>query len=69
MADISMMPWRTRNAHDASRNSMSMRMSDDQRAPITLSPPVRPRAALRHDADRLVEDLITLLRRTYQNER
>lgn len=68
LAETGMMPWRSRSAHDASRNSMSMRMAEEQRTPITLSPPVRPRAAIHHDADRLVEDFITLLRRSYQTE-
>lgn len=31
---------------------------------VQLQPPHRPRAALNHDAEKLAEDLVTLLRRS-----
>lgn len=46
--------WRTRAEHDASPNSVSMAMNyGDERPPVSLS---RPRAALRLDRTRLIED-------------
>jgi hypothetical protein len=57
------MPWRTRDEQQRSPNAatMSMRSTDD--AAVTLSPPVRRRAALLHDTQRLVEDFTVRLRR------
>jgi len=60
--------WRTRRQHDASPDRMTMRMSNEEPEPVVLSPPVRPRTALRFDADRIVEDFITLLARAYRTE-
>jgi len=60
--------WRTRRQHDASPNRMTMRMQTDDLGPVLLSPPVRPRAALRFDAERMVEDFLTLLARAYRTE-
>jgi hypothetical protein len=53
--------WRTRAEHNASPNSVSMGMGyGEERAPISLS---RPRAALRLDRTRLIEDVLVPLRR------
>ena len=56
---------RTRREHEASPNSMSMgnNYGRDQHSPVHLSPAHLPRAALSQQADQLVEDLMTLLRR------
>jgi hypothetical protein len=59
--------WRTRREQDASPNSYSMGIGRDEHRPVHLAPPHRPRAALQHEADRLVEDLVTLLRREWRN--
>ena len=55
--------WRTRQEHAASpdRGSWGMR-GDDQQA-VALSPPSRPRGALRQQPDALAEDITVLLRR------
>lgn len=56
--------WRTRAEHDASPNSVSMAMNyGDERPPVSLS---RPRAALRLDRTRLIEDILVPLRRQRQ---
>lgn len=54
-------PWRTRAEEAASPNSTTMRMFGPDRVEALLSPPVRRRAALLHDADSLAEDLATRL--------
>ena len=54
-------PWRTRAEEAASPNSATMRMFGPDRVEAELSPPVRRRAALLHDADSLAEDLATRL--------
>ncbi len=56
---------RTRREHEASPNSMSMGSSygRNQHSPVHLSPAHLPRAALSQQADQLVEELMTLLRR------
>ncbi|MDE0495467.1 MAG: DUF4062 domain-containing protein [Acidimicrobiaceae bacterium] len=53
--------WRTRAEEAASPNSTTMRMFGPDRVEALLSPPVRRRAALLHDADSLAEDLATRL--------
>ena len=53
--------WRTRAEEAASPNSTTMRMFGPDRVEALLSPPVRRRAALLHDADNLAEDLATRL--------
>lgn len=58
--------WRTRAEHAASPNNMTMGRMSDEGAPVSLSPPHRPRTALRQQADRLAEDLVVLLRRRAQ---
>jgi hypothetical protein len=60
--------WRTRRQHDNSPDHMTMRMPSGDPEPILLSPPVRPRGALRFDAERIVEDFLTLLARAYRTE-
>lgn len=60
--------WRTRAEQASSSRSMAYGMGFGQeRSPVHLTPPVRPRAALSHELDALVEDLITLLRREYRH--
>lgn len=58
--------WRTRQQHAASPDRMTMRMANDDPAPVMLSPAVRPRTALRFDRDRIVDDFISLLSRAYR---
>ena len=53
--------WRTRAEEAASPNSSTMRMFGPDRVEAQLSPPVRRRAALLHDAESLAEDLATRL--------
>lgn len=54
-------PWRTRAEEAANPNSVTMRMFGPDRVEALLSPPVRRRAALLHDADSLAKDLATRL--------
>jgi hypothetical protein len=56
------MPWRTRAEHAASPNEGTMGQGGNHTT-VTLTPPWRHRQALTHDADRIAEDLVTLLRR------
>lgn len=58
--------WRTASEHQASRGSMSFGFQAPARDPVHLTPPQKPRAALRHDADTMVEDIVTLLRRVWK---
>ena len=68
VADGGYNAWRTRREHEASPNSGSMGRSSggDRRPPVHLTPPNRPRAALKHEAANLVTDLVTLLRRHWK---
>jgi hypothetical protein len=59
--------WRTQREQDASPDSYSMGFGQDGRKPVHLTPAVRPRPALRHQAGQLVEDLLTLLRREWRS--
>jgi hypothetical protein len=59
--------WRTQKEQDANPNSYSMGGSRNGHQPVHLAPAHRPRAALRHNADQLVEDLVTLLRREWHH--
>lgn len=60
--------WRTQRDHDASpRNGSSMRIGDKAVAPVHLNPAHQPRAALRHKAASITEDLLALLRRQWNN--
>ena len=59
--------WRTQREQDASPHSYSLGGFDrEERKPVRLTPAVRPRPALRHQAGQLVEDLMTLLRREWR---
>ncbi len=55
-------PWRTREEHAAQPNSGSWGI-DREQPPVSLSPPTRPRAALRQQSDELADDITVLLRR------
>lgn len=55
--------WRTRAEHDRSPRSFAIGRGQGERQPCHLSPPERPRAAMRTNARSLAEDLIVLLRR------
>jgi hypothetical protein len=55
------MAWRAREEHSRSPNAGRMGSGGDSIA--TLTPPHRRRQALTHDADRIAEDLVVLLRR------
>jgi hypothetical protein len=59
------MPWRTRAEHAASPHAAVMGPGGDD-ATVTLTPPRRHRQALTHDADRMAEDLTTLLHREFR---
>lgn len=63
LSGVGTMPWRTREEHAASPNSMSMPWRADSEVIVTLSPPDRARAALMQDTDRITEDLVALVRR------
>ena len=60
--------WRTREENERSMNSamMGMGRSPDRDLPVHLQPVDRPRSALRSDAGRLGDDLLTLLRRKFR---
>lgn len=62
------MGWRTQNEDEASPNSMTMshHFGAEAREPVSFLPPDRPRTALTFDKNRMVEDLVTLLRRQWQ---
>ncbi len=57
--------WRTQSEQQANPNNISYSSNFGQgvASPVSLSPIDRPRASLRFDADRLADDLMTLLRR------
>ncbi len=57
------MPWRTREEQQRSPNATTMGMRSKDHVVVTLSPPVRRRAALLHDTQRLAEDFTVRLRR------
>lgn len=63
------MLWRTRDEHARTGNSISYPMLDRAPGPISLTPPVRPRAALRYEAADLISDFVTLMRRAYKGSR
>lgn len=61
------MAWRTQREHEASPHSMTLsNIGQDETPPVHLTPAHRPRAALRFEANHLVEDLVTLLRRPWK---
>src|SRR5690606_25455919 len=56
---------RTQAEHNASPGSFQISgWGQNQDIPVQLQPAHRPRAALNHDAEKLAEDLVTLLRRS-----
>jgi hypothetical protein len=58
---------RTRREHNASPNSVQISgFGQDERPPVHLTPPHMSRPALAHQADQIVEDLATLLRRQWR---
>lgn len=57
------MPWRTREEQQRSPNAASMNTRATDLVVVSLSPPVRRRAALAHDTHRLAEDFTVRLRR------
>jgi hypothetical protein len=63
LANASYMPWRTREEHQASPHAGQVSMGVSEPI-VTLTPPTRRRQAIVHDADRIAEDLVALLRRT-----
>ncbi|SDG25997.1 protein of unknown function [Limimonas halophila] len=59
--------WRTRAEHERNPNHVQMgHPTGAARKPVSLSPPHVPRAALRHDAGRIVEDLVVRLRQGFR---
>ncbi len=61
------MGWRTRREDDLSPNSMTMsRMFQGEPEPVHFQPADKPRAALSFDRERIIEDLVTLLRRQWR---
>lgn len=68
LSSSGVMGWRTRREDEASPNSMTVAHAfhQDQRQPVHFQPPDRPRAALSFDRSRMLEDLVTLLRRQWR---
>ena len=61
------MAMRTRREHAASPGSYQLSgYGNDKRPPVHLTPPQLPRPALLQQADQIVEDLATLLRRQWR---
>jgi hypothetical protein len=63
MRGVGHMPWRTREEQQRSPNAATMSMRSTEHVEVTLSPPVRRRAALLHDMHALAEDFVVRLRR------
>jgi hypothetical protein len=57
------MPWRTREEQQRSPNQVAMGMGTRERSVVLLTPPVRRRAALIHEATVLAQDFTVRLRR------
>ena len=55
--------WRTAADAAANPGSAAMSIATGEGQPVMLSPAMMRRAALFHDADRVAEDLVVLLRR------
>jgi Domain of unknown function (DUF4062) len=66
MRGVGHMPWRTREEQNRSPNAASMSLRSTDHIEVTVSPPVRRRAALLHDTQRLAEDFVVRLRREVQ---
>jgi hypothetical protein len=58
--------WRTRDEHARSPQSMEMPTGVGDRVVVGLAPPMRPRAALIHEAPQPVDHFVALLRRAYR---
>lgn len=56
-------PWHTRAEHERSPNAATMGSGGVEQVVVALSPPIRRRAALLHDTQRLAEDFTVRLRR------
>jgi hypothetical protein len=63
LANAGYMPWRTREEHQASPHAGQVALGASDPT-VTLTPATRHRQALVHDADRIADDLVALLRRT-----
>jgi hypothetical protein len=63
IAGGSYMAWRTRAQHSANPNAATIPYRGTDDPIVTLTPARRHRQALTHDAHRIAEDLVTLLRR------
>lgn len=57
------LPWRTREEHERSPNQATMGFGSAEHVFVVLSPPVRRRAALLHDTQRIAEDFTVRFRR------
>lgn len=57
------LPWRTRAEHERSPNTATTGFGSAEHVVVALSPPVRRRAALLHDTQRMAEDFTVRLRR------
>jgi uncharacterized protein DUF4062 len=57
------LPWRTQAEHERSPNQATMGSGSAEHVIVALSPPVRRRAALSHDTQRMAEDFTVRLRR------
>lgn len=62
LAGAGYMPWRTRAEHQSSPNAGQVSLGGSDPT-VTLTPATRHRQALTHDADRIAEDVLALLRR------
>lgn len=58
--------WRTREEEGRSPHTVQISHSDGEIGPVTMDPPVRPRASIRTQKDEIAEDLMVLLRRRYR---
>lgn len=66
--DVGYMTWRTRDEHARSPNSVNVNVfGQEEPSAVYLSPPHRPRPALRLNAHELAEDFTVKLRRQLQN--
>ncbi|MGH8936130.1 MAG: hypothetical protein ACRDXD_07700 [Acidimicrobiia bacterium] len=58
--------WRTREEHARNPQSVEMPMGLGDQVVRHLAPAVRPRPSLTHEAPRLAQDFVVLLRRAYR---
>jgi hypothetical protein len=58
--------WRTQREQDLSPNSYSIGHGQNERGPVHLTPAVRSRPVLHHQAEQVIEDFVTLLRRKWR---